>query len=80
MKEPANIHMTNAQSTPADTVYGMPAYIDRAAAVGEVHARPHLLIQAPRSILQLAFMTEGDAVQRSGGDERIVSSLRRSGA
>jgi hypothetical protein len=47
MKEPANIHMTNAQSTPADTVYGMPAYIDRAAAVGEVHARPHLLIQAP---------------------------------
>jgi len=46
MKEPANIHMTNAQSTPADTVYGMPAYIDRAAAVGEVHARPHLLIQA----------------------------------
>ena len=38
----------------------MPAYIDRAAAVGEVHSRPHLLIDAPRSLLQLAFMTEGD--------------------
>ena len=59
MNEQANIS-TTAPATPAGTVYGMPAYVDRAAAVGEVHARPHLLIEAPRSILQLAFMTEGD--------------------
>ncbi|EBV3304505.1 DUF3422 domain-containing protein, partial [Salmonella enterica subsp. enterica serovar Enteritidis] len=41
-KEPANINTTTVQPTPTATVYGMPAYADRAAAVGEVHARPHL--------------------------------------
>ena len=55
----------------AVTVYGMPAYADRAAAVGEVHARPHLLIQAPRGILQLAFMTEGDQAR----DQMAMSEL-----
>ena len=44
---------------------------DRAAAVGEVHARPHLLIQAPRGILQLAFMTEGDQAR----DQMAMSEL-----
>ncbi|MBK3481265.1 hypothetical protein JJD73_06950 [Pseudomonas fluorescens] len=44
-KEPANINTTTVQPTPTATVYGMPAYADRAAAVGEVHARPHLLLQ-----------------------------------
>ena len=47
MKEPANINTTTVQPTPTATVYGMPAYADRAAAVGEVHARPHLLLEAP---------------------------------
>ncbi len=64
MKEPANINTTTVQPTPTATVYGMPAYTDRAAAVGEVHARPHLLISGPpAAILQLAFMTEGDQAQ-----------------
>jgi hypothetical protein len=57
MKEPANINTTTVQPTPTATVYGMPAYADRAAAVGEVHARPHLLLQAPRGILQLSCAT-----------------------
>ena len=70
MKEPANIS-TTAQPTPTATVYGMPAYADRAAAVGEVHARPHLLIQAPRGILQFAFMTEGDLAK----DQVAMSEL-----
>ena len=48
MKESANINTTTVQPTPTATVYGMPAYADRAAAVGEVHARPHLLLEAPR--------------------------------
>ena len=53
--------MTTIGSTPeATTVYGMPAYADRAAAVGEVHARPHPLLQPPRGLLQFAFMTEGN--------------------
>ncbi|MDT7526872.1 DUF3422 family protein [Pseudidiomarina sp. GXY010] len=56
---------------PTATVYGMPAYADRAAAVGEVHARPHLLLQAPRGILQLAFMTEGDQTR----DQMAMSEL-----
>ena len=38
----------------------MPAHADRLAAIGEVHARPHPLIHPPRSLLQIAFMTEGD--------------------
>lgn len=53
-------HNPNGQPASTDTVYGMPAYADRAAAVNEVHARPHLMIQAPRQMLQFAFMTGGD--------------------
>lgn len=59
MKAPANLNTTVPTATAA-TVYGMPAHADRNAAVGEVHARPHLMIQAPCDMLQLAFMTEGD--------------------
>ena len=59
MKEPNSTSSTTTSPT-TESVNGMPAYIDRAAAVGEVHSRPHLLIDAPRSLLQLAFMTEGD--------------------
>ncbi|CAO1663028.1 hypothetical protein NYA30BAC_01815 [Halomonas sp. NYA30] len=43
-------HNPNGQPASTDTVYGMPAYADRAAAVNEVHARPHLMIQAPRQM------------------------------
>ena len=71
MQEPANINTTTVQPALTATVYGMPAYTDRAAAVGEVHARPHLLIQAPRGILQLAFMTEGDQPR----DQMAMSEL-----
>lgn len=59
MKEPLNINTTSVVA-PAAIVYGMPAHADRAAAVGEIHARPPLLLDAPRSLLQFAFMTEGD--------------------
>lgn len=59
MTDPADFNKT-AESSPIDTVYGMPAHTDRAEAVDEVHARPHLLLEPPRSLLQLAFMTEGD--------------------
>ncbi len=74
MNQQANIGTTasaTATTTAAATVYGMPAYADRAAAVGEVHARPHLLIEPPRSILQLAFMTEGDLRK----DQAAISEL-----
>lgn len=71
MKKPAHIITTTAPPSPTTTVYGMPAFADRAAAVDEVHARPHLLLQAPRGILQLAFMTEGDVAK----DQMAMSTL-----
>jgi uncharacterized membrane-anchored protein len=40
-------------------VLGFPAHDGRAGALGEVHARPHPLIAAPRILIQMAFMTEG---------------------
>jgi len=70
MKEPSSVH-TPPRGASAATVYGMPAHVDRAAAVGEVHARPHLLIQAPRGLSQLAFMTEGDLAR----DQAAMSGL-----
>lgn len=39
-------------------VMGLPAHAGRASALGEVHARPHPLIESPRLLIQLAFMTE----------------------
>ena len=51
--------MTTIGSTPeTTTVYGMPAYADRAAAVDEVHARPHPLLQPPRGLLQFALSNQ----------------------
>lgn len=63
----------NAASQPEGpaTVYGMPAHADRAAAVDEVHARPHPLLHAPRALLQIAFMTEGDLAR----DKAAMSAL-----
>lgn len=52
-------------------VYGMPAHADRAMAVHEVHARPHPLLHAPRALVQLAFMTEGDLAR----DKAAMSAL-----
>lgn len=62
MKQPPQLDMA-PKSAFQTTVYGMQALADRAAAVNEVHARPHLLIQAPRGLLQLAFVTEGDSAK-----------------
>ncbi|MCA8348490.1 DUF3422 family protein [Burkholderia cepacia] len=60
---------------PSPTVYGMPAHEDRAAAVGEVHARPHLLIQAPRTLVQFAFLTEGDMSRDSAALNALSDRL-----
>lgn len=70
MKESSSVN-TSPQSASTATVYGMLAHADRAAAVGEVHARPHLLIEAPRGLLQFAFMTEGDLAK----DQAAMSEL-----
>lgn len=71
--------MAEAQKQPGKnealvgTVLGLRAHDGRAAAVGEVHARPHPLIDTPRNIVQLAFMTEGG----SSVDHAVLAELSR---
>jgi uncharacterized membrane-anchored protein len=54
-------------------VHGFPAHAARAAALGEVHARPYPLVEKPRILIQLAFMTEAG----SGLDHAVLSELSR---
>lgn len=56
-----------------DAVLGFPAHRERALALGEVHARPHALIDAPRVLIQLAFITEGDGSM----DLAVLGALSR---
>lgn len=59
------------------SVMGFPAHQARAGAIGEVHARPHPLIEVPRVLVQLSFMTEGGSVV----DHAVLTELsRRQGA
>ena len=55
------------------TVMGFPAHEGRPGAIGEVHARPHPLIEAPRVLVQLSFMTVGG----SGVDLAVLGELAR---
>lgn len=55
------------------SVLGFPAHDGRAGALGEVHARPHALLEAPRLIIQLSFMTEGG----SAVDQAVLADLSR---
>jgi uncharacterized membrane-anchored protein len=54
--------LTDASSTTNGNleVYGFPAYSLRQIAVDEVHARPFPFVEAPRTLVQLAFMNEGN--------------------
>jgi uncharacterized membrane-anchored protein len=54
-------------------VLGFSAHPARAAAIGEVHARPHPLIECPRLLIQLAFMTDGGERR----DETMLADLSR---
>lgn len=58
---------------PAAALLGFPAFAGRSAAVGEVHARPAPLLETPRLLLQLAFMTSGNAA----ADGAVLASLSR---
>ena len=52
---------------------GFPAHPERPGAIGEVHARPHPLIEAPRLLIQLSFMTEAG----SSVDHAVLSEISR---
>jgi uncharacterized membrane-anchored protein len=54
-------------------VLGFPAHNLRASALGEVHSRPHPLIQAPRLLVQVAFVTEGGLTV----DHAVLAELSR---
>lgn len=45
-------------------IYGMAAHESRAFAVGEVHARPYLLLSPPRGLILIAFLNEGWCISR----------------
>jgi len=68
--EPSRLDFTSSLT---GTVMGFPAHEGRPGAIGEVHARPHPLIDAPRVLVQLSFMTEGG----SGVDHAVLSELAR---
>lgn len=55
------------------SVLGFPAHHGRSQALGEVHARPHPLIETPRILIQLSFMTDGG----SGVDHAVLGELSR---
>jgi uncharacterized membrane-anchored protein len=55
------------------SVLGFPAHEGRPGALGEVHSRPHPLIETPRVLVQLAFMTEAGA----SVDHAVLSELSR---
>ncbi len=68
--EPSRLDFTSSLT---GTVMGFPAHEARPGAIGEVHARPHPLIEAPRVLVQLSFMTEGG----SAVDHAVLSELSR---
>lgn len=74
MKELSDHNVVFKSNEPA-VVYGMPAHTDRESAVNEVHARPHLLIEPPSSLLQIAFMTEGDLKKDRASINEIAHRL-----
>lgn len=58
----------------APHVAGHVAHHARAAAIGEVHARPHPLVPSSRLLVQLTFVTEGGTVV----DAAVIAELCRS--
>ena len=54
--------------------FAFPAATARAQALGEIHARPYVLVPSSRVIFQMAFLTEGG----SGVDHAVLADLSRS--
>ena len=54
--------------------FGFPPADLRVRALGEIHARPYALVEAPRVIFQLAFLTES----AGDNDHEMLADLSRS--
>ncbi|MEO0543615.1 MAG: DUF3422 family protein [Pseudomonadota bacterium] len=55
------------------SVLGFPVHSERALALGEIHARPAPVIDSPRSLIKLCFITEGGR----GVDQAVLAELSR---
>lgn len=63
----------NRENAALGTVFGFPAHAERRAALGEVHARPHPMLERPSVLIQLAFITEAG----SANDVTLLLGLSR---
>ena len=54
-------------------VLGFATHSGRSSAVGEVHSRPSPLVDVPRILVQLSFMTEGGSTV----DHAVLADLSR---
>ncbi len=54
-------------------VFGFPLHAERAAALGEVHARPAPIISTPRTLIKLCFITDGGTTV----DKAVLADLSR---
>lgn len=65
--------MHDKTSKTMPTVLSFPSHAERAVALGEVHARPHPLMSAPRLVVQLAYTTEGGSTV----DHAVLSDISK---
>ncbi|SDP58690.1 DUF3422 family protein [Phyllobacterium sp. OV277] len=63
-----------ASAASSSGVMGFPGHAERSVALGEVHARPYPLVDTPRLLIQLAFMTEAGSTV----DHAVLAELSRS--
>ncbi|KAB0680307.1 DUF3422 family protein [Aureimonas leprariae] len=52
-------------------LFGFAAHPERSAALGEIHARPHPVLETPSVLIQIAFMTEAGSTK----DEALLREL-----
>lgn len=53
--------------------FGFPVHGERAAALGEIHARPAPILTTPRALIKLCFVTEGGTT----ADQAVLAQLSR---
>ncbi len=64
---------TRPEKPSGSSVLGFPAHAERALALGEIHARPAPVIESPRSLIKLCFITEGGHTV----DQAVLAELSR---
>lgn len=74
LSDKGNERLSNRpQSDAKRGTFGFPVHAMRSVALGEVHARPAPSIAAPRTLIKLAFITDGG----SAVDQAVLAELSR---